>query len=47
MNKIISKEIFIKNKIITPKYFSIKNSEYKKNIYKKYIKIKKLIFLLL
>ena len=30
MNKVISKEIFIKNNILTPKYFSIKNSEYKK-----------------
>ena len=30
MNKIISKEIFIKNKILTPKYFSIKKSNFKK-----------------
>ena len=27
MNKIHSKEIFIKNRIITPKYFSIKKTE--------------------
>ena len=43
MNKIISKEIFIKNKIKTPKYFTIKKSEFniKKlriNIIKKKIK---------
>ena len=30
MNKIFSKEIFIKNKIKTPKYFSIKKSNFKK-----------------
>ena len=30
MNKLISKNIFIKNKIKTPKYFSIKKSEFKK-----------------
>ena len=29
MNKIISKEIFIKNKIKTPKFFSIKKQTYK------------------
>ena len=29
MNKIISKEIFIKNKIKTPKFFSIKKSDKK------------------
>ena len=39
MNKIISKEIFLKNKIATPKYFSIKKNEFdlkslKKNITK-------------
>ena len=32
MNKISSKEIFIKNKIKTPKFFSIKNRYKKKNI---------------
>ena len=30
MNKIFSKEIFIKNKIKTPKFFSVKKSEFKK-----------------
>ncbi len=35
MNKIISKKIFIKNKIKTPKFFSISKSEYKKKKYKK------------
>ena len=47
MNKIISKEIFIKNKILTPKYFSIKKSNFKKkNLLKliKNIKIKYPIF---
>jgi len=43
MNKIISKEIFIKNKILTPKYFSIKKSNFKKNkiLTPKYFSIKK------
>ncbi len=31
MNKIISKKIFIKNKIKTPKFFSIKKNEYQKS----------------
>ena len=30
MNKIISKEIFIKNKILTPKYFVLKKLDFKK-----------------
>ena len=38
MNKIISKEIFIKNKILTPKYFSIKKSNFKKKNLLKLIK---------
>ena len=43
MNKIISKEIFIKNRIKTPKFFTIKRLEFnikviKKNIIKKKIK---------
>ena len=42
MNKIISKEIFIKNKIKTPKFFSIKKSEYKKNMVQKKINNKKI-----
>ena len=44
MNKIISKEIFIKNKIKTPKYFSINKIEYKKKLIQKIIKRKKLNF---
>ena len=44
MNKIFSKEIFIKNKIKTPKYFSIKKSNFKKNIIGKQIREKKLKF---
>ena len=31
MNKVISKEIFRKNKIISPKYFVIKKENYKSN----------------
>ena len=42
MNKLISKEIFIKNKIITPKYFPIKRSEYEKINIHRIIKIKKI-----
>ena len=41
MNKIISKEIFIKNKILTPKYFSLKKKENAKYL-KKIIKKKKM-----
>ena len=44
MNKLISKNIFIKNKIKTPKFFSIKKSEYKKNLIQKIIKIRKINF---
>ena len=42
MNKLISKKIFIKNKIKTPKFFAIKKSEYKKKIFQKIIKIKRI-----
>ncbi len=42
MNKIISKEIFIKNKIKTPKFFSIKKLEYKQNMVQKKINNKKI-----
>ena len=35
MNKIISKKIFIKNKILTPKYFFLNKNEIKKNILKR------------
>ena len=44
MNKIISKEIFIKNKIKTPKFFSIKKNDFKKIKLKKIIKNKKIKF---
>ena len=42
MNKIISKEIFIKNKILTPKYFSIKKSNFNKKNLLNLIKSKKI-----
>ena len=42
MNKIISKRIFIKNKIKTPKFFSFKKAEFDKNKIKKIIKSKKI-----
>ena len=38
MNKIISKKIFKKNKILTPKYFTLNNIEFKKDNLKKLIK---------
>ena len=41
MNKIISKKIFLKEKIKTPKYFSFKKTEYKVNKIIKEIKKKK------
>jgi len=44
INKIISKEIFIRNKIKTPKFFSIKKDDYKKKIIEKIIKSKKINF---
>lgn len=44
MNKIISKEIFIRNKIKTPKYFSINASNFNKNEIKKIISKKKINF---
>ena len=44
MNKIISKEIFLKNKILTPKYFTLKKNEAKKITFKKYLKRKKIGF---
>ncbi len=44
MNKIISKEIFIQNKIKTPKYFSMKKSEYKETPIQKIVKKKKFIY---
>ena len=44
MNKIISKKIFLKEKIKTPKYFSLKKKEYQKNKIFKMIKTKKINF---
>ena len=44
MNKIISKKIFKKNKILTPKYFVLKNFENKKNILRKFMQQKKINF---
>ncbi len=44
MNKLISKKIFIKKKIKTPKFFSIKRFKFKKNSIPKNIKIKKINF---
>jgi len=41
MNKIISKEIFIKNKILTPKYFVLKKLDFKKKL-KKFLVNKKI-----
>ena len=35
MNKIISKKIFVENKILTPKYFHVKKEDYRKSILKK------------
>jgi D-alanine-D-alanine ligase len=42
MNKLISKEIFIKNNIKTPKFFPIKKKEYKIKTIQKIIKSKKI-----
>ena len=44
MNKIISKEIFFKNKIPTPKYFSLSKNKINNKNLKKFIFIKKLRF---
>ena len=44
MNKIISKKIFIKNKILTPKYFSLYKNEINDKNFKKTFKKKKLTF---
>ena len=41
MNKVISKEIFIKNKIKTPKFFVVKKEEFNKINIKKTLKKKK------
>ena len=44
MNKIISKKIFIKNKIITPKFFEIQKKLFNTKNLKKILKNKKIIF---
>ena len=44
MNKIISKEIFIKHKIKTPKFYPIKKRDFKKNQMSKILKRKKINF---
>tara|TARA_B100001057_G_scaffold58234_1_gene51655 strand:+ start:2285 stop:3223 length:939 start_codon:yes stop_codon:yes gene_type:complete len=44
MNKVYSKKIFIKNKIKTPKFFTVKKNIYKKNIVKKTIDLKRIKF---
>ena len=44
MNKIISKKIFLKNKIRTPKYFTVSKNEYTKNIVQKLLNKKKFSF---
>ena len=44
MNKIISKELFIKNKILTPKYFTLTKNDFNNRNLKKLIMKKKLYF---
>ena len=44
MNKLISKKIFIDNKIKTPKFFAIKKNEFKRNAIQKIIKTKKIYY---
>ena len=44
MNKLISKKIFIKNNILTPKYFAFNKKEFNKNKLKQYLKKKKIKF---
>ena len=44
MNKVISKKIFIKNKILTPKYFILDKNTFHSNILKKNLKKKKIKF---
>tara|TARA_B100001057_G_scaffold499893_1_gene612368 strand:- start:144 stop:1088 length:945 start_codon:yes stop_codon:yes gene_type:complete len=44
MNKVISKEIFTKNKILTPKYFSLKKNEISKKKLKEQIERKNIKF---
>ncbi len=44
MNKVISKELFIQNKILTPKYFTLLKNEFKSKVLKKILKSKKISF---
>ena len=44
MNKTISKEIFFKNKILTPRYFTIEKHKFKSNELQKLLKRKKIKF---
>lgn len=44
MNKVISKNIFIRNKILTPKFFSLKKKDRTNNIIKKLLKKKNINF---
>lgn len=44
MNKVISKEIFLKNKILTPKYLTIEKNNFKCNRLNQLLKIKKIRF---
>ncbi len=44
MNKIISKELFIKNKILTPKYFTLTKNDFNNRNLKKLIMKKKIYF---
>ena len=44
MNKDISKKIFIKNKILTPKYFFLKHNDYKSDNLKRLLKKNKINF---
>ena len=37
MDKVISKKIFIKNNILTPKFFTLRKEEFKNNIIKKFL----------
>ena len=44
MNKVISKEIFLKNKILTPKYLTIEKNNFKGNRLNKLLKVNKIRF---
>ena len=44
MNKLISKKVFLKNKILTPKYFSLQKNEFSKRNLKIYLRKNKIDF---